>query len=85
MIKEINFGTPIKIGKTLELSWHNVRGARFSLKREGDIFIFEDTQGEWPTTKTTIANVKYWCETNNNLQSIEDAKKAATRKGKDNA
>lgn len=62
MIKEINFGTAIKLGKTLELSWHNIRGTRFNVKKEGDLFIFEDSQKEWPTTFTTVANVKYWCE-----------------------
>lgn len=60
MIKEINFGSAIKLGKTLELSFHNVRGTRWKVTLKGDEFSFEDTKGEWPTTYTTKANVKFW-------------------------
>lgn len=60
MYKEINFGTAVKLGKTLELSWHNTRSNRWKVSRVGDDFYFEDEQKEWPTTVTTIANIKFW-------------------------
>lgn len=61
-IKEIQFGSAIKLGKTLELSWHNVRGNRWDVTLEGDTFTFKDLKGEFSTTYTTKANVKFWVE-----------------------
>lgn len=62
MIKEINFGSAIKLGKTLALSYHYRLGDRWKVTIDGDVFKFEDTQGEFATSYTTKANVKYWIE-----------------------
>lgn len=64
MIKEINFGTAIKLGKTLALSYHYRAGDRWIVTIDGDVFKFEDAQGEYNTSYTTKANVKYWVEDN---------------------
>ena len=60
MIKEIQFGSAVKLGKTLELSYHSARDSRWEISVEGDVFIFKDSKGEFPTTLTTKANVKFW-------------------------
>lgn len=78
MIKEINFGTAIKLGKTLALSYHHGKGDRWNVTIEGDVFKFEDKQGEFNTSYTTKANVKYWIE-----GPAEDLDKKASKKKKD--
>ena len=87
MIKEIQFGTAIKLGKTLELSWHNIRGNRWEVTVEGDTFKFKDTKEEFPTTYTTKANVKFWVEektetTSGLSEMFENVK--PSKKGKQN-
>lgn len=87
MIKEMQFGTAIKLGKTLELSYHNVRGNRWEVSLSGDTFTFKDSKGEFPTTYTTKANVKFWIEekqeSESGLTEMFDAVKT-TKKGKAN-
>ena len=87
MIKEIHFGTAIKLGKTLELSWHNIRGNRWEITVEGDTFTFRDTKGEFPTTYTTKANVKIRveekAETTSGLSEMFENVKPS-KKGKQN-
>ena len=86
MIKEIQFGSAIKLGKTLELSWHNVRGNRWDVSLEGDTFTFKDTKQEFPTTYTTKANVKFWVtetQSESGLTEMFDAVKPS-RKAKQN-
>lgn len=86
-IKEIQFGSAIKLGKTLELSWHNVRGNRWEVSLDGDTFTFKDSKGEFATTYTTKANVKFWvedkAESGSGLTEMFDAVKP-TKKGKQN-
>ena len=80
MIKEINFAAAIKLGKTLELSWHDVRGQRWEVTHVGQEFHFRDTKGEFPTTKTTVANVKFWVEyPSTQVTDEETPKKRATK------
>jgi len=72
MIKEIQFGSAVKLGKTLELSYHAARDSRWEISMEGDVFIFKDSKGEFPTTLTTKANVKFWIV--DNVQSKKASK-----------
>lgn len=84
--REIQFGTAIKLGKTLELSWHNVRGNRWDVSLNGDVFTFKDTRGEFANTYTTKANVKFWVdetESASGLAEMFEAVKPA-KKGKQN-
>jgi hypothetical protein len=86
MIKEIQFGTAIKLGKTLELSWHNVRGNRWDVTLNGDIFTFKDTKGEFATTHTTKANVKFWVDAMDEGSGLTEMFEAVkpSKKGKAN-
>ena len=80
MIKEINFASAVKLGKTLELSWHDVRGQRWQVTHVGQEFHFHDTKGEFPITKTTTANVKFWVEyPETQVVEEETPKKRATK------
>jgi hypothetical protein len=72
MIRNIVFGTAVKVGKTMAESVHNYDEhskprrfiAQFSSRSSGALEMpvvqIVDQQGEFPTVETSTANVKYW-------------------------
>lgn len=72
MIRNIVFGTAVKVGKTMAESVHNFDEnqkprryfAKFASRKSGELEMpvvqIVDNTGEFPTVETSTANVKYW-------------------------
>ena len=83
MIKEVSFGTPIKLGKAIEMSWHSHNGkARWSCEYKDGGFVFTDSKEEYGQTIVGKENVKYFIlekvdlETSTHLEPVKRGRKA---------